>query len=400
MDNISHSLASVVIADSILKAPGFTGKSPAFKKAVFLTSFAANNLPDLDFVPAMIHRGDKVANVLMHRGFTHSFAFVPIGGLFAGLGAFLFFRRGASKDWIWRLGLVGALGILMHVFMDFLNDYGVHPFSPWRNDWFYGDTISVIEPLFWFSLIPFVYELIEKSRVRFALLALEAAMMALMIFAPYTRGWVAVCGMGWAAVAFGLQKRFKGWVPAVSMAAALLIVFGTASRIAHSRLKAMFPEERALQLIVAPAAANPFCWRLIHVSERSGDGGPYYSMRLGAMSLWPGVVHPESCFYGVSRGHDAPLTLVSDSAPKGVYWAGEFVRPVRELYDLSERSCEFARFRRFARAPFWVDLGPEKMIGDLRYDRGRGPSFSEIVLNATNGCSGSSEAIWDPPVSP
>jgi hypothetical protein len=321
--------------------------------------------------------------------------------------AALLFRRGFEKSWIWRLFFVGLLGIFTHVFMDFWNDYGVHPLSPWRNQWFYGDAVSVVEPLFWFALLPFAHELVEKSRVRWVVLVTEAALIAALLLAPFTRGWVALGGLLWAALAFGIQKKFRGVLPAVALAAMLLVLFFTESRIVHARMRAMFPGERPVQLIASPAPANPFCWKIIDVSERaeSADSqhfSPYFSERLGVISLWPAVVNPETCFYGMSREHDAPLTPVASpvaTVRPGVYWAGEFVRPVRELYELSERSCQFERFRHFARAPYWSAHGVAKYAGDLRYDRGRVLGFSQILLDAASVCGGS-EPIWEPPVAP
>jgi inner membrane protein len=39
---------------------------------------------------------------------------------------------------------------LLHMSMDFLNSYGIHPAVPVRiMRWFYGDMIFIVEPVFW-----------------------------------------------------------------------------------------------------------------------------------------------------------------------------------------------------------------------------------------------------------
>jgi membrane-bound metal-dependent hydrolase YbcI (DUF457 family) len=40
---------------------------------------------------------------------------------------------------------VAALGLLLHLGMDYLNVYGVHPFHPFDSRWRYGDMIFIVE---------------------------------------------------------------------------------------------------------------------------------------------------------------------------------------------------------------------------------------------------------------
>ncbi len=43
---------------------------------------------------------------------------------------------------------------MIHLALDFSNNYGVHPFWPVSNRWFYGDAIFIVEPWFWVVAIP------------------------------------------------------------------------------------------------------------------------------------------------------------------------------------------------------------------------------------------------------
>ena len=55
----------------------------------------------------------------------------------------------------WIIYVVASmLGVWLHIAMDALNSYGVHPFWPWNNRWFYGDTLFIIEPWLWLIILP------------------------------------------------------------------------------------------------------------------------------------------------------------------------------------------------------------------------------------------------------
>ena len=43
---------------------------------------------------------------------------------------------------------------LLHIGMDFMNNYGVHPFWPVDSRWWYGDSVFIIEPLLWAACAP------------------------------------------------------------------------------------------------------------------------------------------------------------------------------------------------------------------------------------------------------
>ena len=126
----------------------------AFRGAAWLVSAAANNLPDLDFVYVAI-TGGRLGYLLHHRGHTHTLGAAPILALLTwALVAYVWKRRGRAltrDDHGW-LGALPLGGIALHVGMDSLNDYGVHPLWPLSGRWFHGDTIFIVEPLFWVAL--------------------------------------------------------------------------------------------------------------------------------------------------------------------------------------------------------------------------------------------------------
>ena len=53
--------------------------------------------------------------------------------------------------------------------LDFTNSYGVHPFWPVDNRWYYGDAVFIVEPLLWACSAPLLFTL--RSKVTRALVA-------------------------------------------------------------------------------------------------------------------------------------------------------------------------------------------------------------------------------------
>jgi inner membrane protein len=48
--------------------------------------------------------------------------------------------------------LLSCIGVLAHVFMDFLNSYGVRLLMPFSERWFYGDALYIIDPWLYLAL--------------------------------------------------------------------------------------------------------------------------------------------------------------------------------------------------------------------------------------------------------
>ena len=148
MDNITHSLFGATVSETLWVAlPESTKRTlaPQTRRALFLASVLGNNLPDFDFLYApLMHANPQLGNLLHHRGHTHT---VPIallqGLLMLGICAFLqrvLKRFHFTKEWKW-ISWMAFLAPLTHIALDFLNNYGVHPFWPIDNTWKYGDWV-------------------------------------------------------------------------------------------------------------------------------------------------------------------------------------------------------------------------------------------------------------------
>jgi inner membrane protein len=117
------------------------------------TLVIANNLPDIDVA---VFATDTLA-MSFRRGWTHGVlaqATLPI----ALTGAMLLYDRYRKKSPSEprvvpsQILLLSYIGVLLHVFMDFTNSYGVRLLMPFSERWFYGDALYIIDPWLYLSL--------------------------------------------------------------------------------------------------------------------------------------------------------------------------------------------------------------------------------------------------------
>src|SRR4030095_2589138 len=153
MDNITHTLIGALLGETIARTTrgDSSGLSSEVRRNLLVaTSAIGSNLPDVDVLYSFI--GGKVNYLLQHRGYSHTI----VGALLLAVATFAIARwilgqRGqapSSKDLAW-LAAVLAITPLLHIGMDFTNNYGVHPFWPLFDRWFYGDAVFIAEPLLW-----------------------------------------------------------------------------------------------------------------------------------------------------------------------------------------------------------------------------------------------------------
>ena len=102
-----------------------------------LTAVIASNLPDIDIVTAATGTATYID---YHRGFTHSFLGVPFFSLIVAAGMYYFSGK------FWRTFTVALIAMATHPVLDYLNTYGLRPFSPLDDTWYYGDILYIIDP--------------------------------------------------------------------------------------------------------------------------------------------------------------------------------------------------------------------------------------------------------------
>jgi inner membrane protein len=157
MDSLTHIAIGACIGDL------FLGKKIG-KKAMLYGAIAAS-LPDIDFLAALwLNTAD---NLMAHRGITHSFLFAF--AVVAGLAFFFRHRHRVEnipiKTWLFFM----ATEILLHLFLDAFNAYGVGWFEPFSHSRFSFNSIFVADPVFsiWPGIAAFALLILNRlSRKR------------------------------------------------------------------------------------------------------------------------------------------------------------------------------------------------------------------------------------------
>ena len=231
MDNLCHTLAGAALAEAGLK------QRTRFGTAALMI---AANLPDID-VLAIVSDTPAVA---LRRGWTHG---VLAQVLLPVLLTAALIAVGRRRDTLssgppirpWMLLLLSVAGVISHVAMDWLNNYGVRLLMPVSDRWFYGDAVFIVDPWLWGILAAGVVLARRRNRPALATAALAAATVyiALMV----------------VSASAARQKVLNAWTMATGRAPA--------------------------GLMVGPAPVNPFRKSVII------DAGDYYER--GTFAWWP-----------------------------------------------------------------------------------------------------------------
>ena len=394
MDNITHTLIGTLVGEVAARAaPSDQSNLPAPLRRNLCVTLAAigSNLPDSDLLYSFF--GGKVNYLLHHRGHTHTIVIaLLLGAAVMGITRWWLKRRGLQPSRQDRLLLMGVLLFtpLLHIGMDFTNNYGVHPFWPLNDHWFYGDSVFIIEPLFWAACAPLA--VIFRTRVtQFVMLFLLAAAIGLCLFTGLVPHAIAVAYSVVVAAMLFLGRKAPAKVAlaagvALWLGATLMFVLG--AQIARSRVDAavtqQFPGSELLDRIVTPMPTNPLCWEVVTVEREGGNA----TVRRAMLALTPSLLPVDRC---LSRSHDlaisAPLIPVTAGASdKELQWHGQVSTPVEQLRSAAKTNCEAAAALRFIRAPWLAMVDGELVLGDLRYDFEPELSFAEIAINDDPKC--------------
>jgi inner membrane protein len=127
MFNTTHTFVGIAIARA------GTGK---WARNATLTAVIASNFPDIDSIAGF---WGTAAYLDHHRGITHSLIGVPIFALVVSGVMYLFSEN------FWRTYAIALIAMATHPALDYLNSYGVRPFLPWSNRWYYGDVVFIFD---------------------------------------------------------------------------------------------------------------------------------------------------------------------------------------------------------------------------------------------------------------
>ncbi|WP_430782738.1 metal-dependent hydrolase [Actinoplanes sp. G11-F43] len=405
MDNLTHTLISVLVGEAVHRTvPPSAILSDRARRGIAITVMAVGgNLPDADVIYTG-WAGSTLDYLLHHRGHTHT-----VLGAF-GLSIVIF---GVAMLW-WRfrevrpgraeIGFLAGLSILaplLHIGLDFTNSYGVHPFWPLDDRWYYGDSVFIVEPLLWACSAALLFVLPGRTAKVLIGLVLTAG-----IGLSWFTGFVPASFAALLTVQTAGLAALSRFAPArVALSAGIAVWLGLTAtfvitaRTAENRIEALladrFPAERTLDVVLTPMPADPVCREVLAI-RRTTDT---YTVRRAFHSLAPGWIPAARCagLYPTSGATTVALSPVAAAPDQEIVWAGEVTVPAGRLAALASEYCAVGALLQFARAPWAIPRGDGWVAGDLRYDREPGLGMAEVEVGPGRDECPMLPAPWTPP---
>lgn len=357
MDNLSHTVAGLLAGELLhrgLPCEADTGQH-ALRRSLMLTTCAlAGNFPDLDLILTPLLPA-PLGYLLHHRGHTHTVLYaIPQALLLAALLYLLWpaarrlLRQSAAARAGFGLALVA--GFSLHLAMDYLNSYGLHPFHPFNSGWVYGDMVFILEPVFWVAFgIPMVMTL-RWPALRWLLLAVAPVALGFFAWRGYLawQSLAALLAIGLLlAIAGGRERRPTLVMPLA--AGALGLAFVGLQSLASAQARALVakdlhmrdPNAQLLDAAMSAYPANPACWSFVAVESRADDSR--YRISRGVLSLAPGAMPVSAC----------PSAFVEQPLPirAALVLLSQRDYSLERLRRLAADDCYLHDWLRFARMP-------------------------------------------------
>jgi inner membrane protein len=393
MDNLTHSVVGLgvgaLIDRSLPAEPGVDSRR--LRSRMLLTiGCLASNFPDLDLVLTPLLDA-PLGYLLHHRGHTHTLLVeIAEAALLLALVWLLWpaARRLLRESPTARRGalLAAGAGLLLHIGMDSLNVYGVHPFWPLDPDWYYGDLVFIVEPVFWIGFGVPLAALVRSRPLRrlwLAVIALVPLAAALLGFLH----WGSLAGLlalglllawvqhrndekhGEARAARGRMALIAGLAASFAFVGLQALALQQARKVVAAELKRIDAGERVLDMALSAYPANPLCWSFATVARTGSDGAGTVHLRRGLLSVAPRLMPVSHC----------PVRIAGpalEDAPPQIAWQAEDRQPLATLRALAAGNCRVNAWMRFARAPSLAD----GVATDLRWGEPGSRNFSTISL--------------------
>ncbi|MFB3903071.1 MAG: metal-dependent hydrolase [Acidobacteriota bacterium] len=262
MDNLTHSLVAASLGRAGLseKVPGGT-----------LSLVAAANLADADAVSSF---WGTLYYLAYHRGTSHSIVGTLAFGTVLTAILWLVGRWRGHPASPAQIGLAVFLAAATHPLLDLTNSYGLRPFLPFVDRWYYGDLIFIVDPYLWLVLGGAVFLTAKRGRLGKTVWAAGAILASLvLVLAAVGLGlWVPI-GIWLAGVAVVLALKARRPVFPRRLAAgalgAVVVYWGFLALMHWLTLKEVYPQLQALYpgisheaVSATPRPANPFEWDL------------------------------------------------------------------------------------------------------------------------------------------
>jgi len=389
MDNITHSVVGLGVGELVQRSlpPEADHARQKTRHRLLLTACAvASNFPDLDLLFTHLAPA-PLGYLLHHRGHTHTLLYlVPQALLLLALlwalwpnARALLRESGAARR---GLGMALAAGFLLHIGMDFMNNYGVHPFYPFSGTWYFGDMVFIIEPVFWVAFgVPLAMAL-PSRRGRIVVLAVLPVVLLYFTMHGFL-GWASFAvlvalGAAVAALRFMHIHSRRALLLALGVVLAYVGMQASASNKARLAVTAALvlqdPQSRVLDVALTAFPSQPLCWSFTAVES----DGTTYQLRRGHLSLAPSLMPAREC----------PPALAEEAVREmpvqvpGVLLSGSWQGSVSALRTRAASDCRLSAWLRFARMP--AVSGTE--ASDLRFSSGASGNFTTLPLAAKPAC--------------
>lgn len=414
MDNLTHSLIGYTVA-KIAKHSKNEKLQNAFKDKknaffLFFISIFAANFPDLDLLYSL-YDSSSLGYLVHHRGHTHTFFFALPQTLFALFATALILKIKDKAVLIAGLVLV-FVNICLHIMFDGLNSYGIHPFYPLDNSWYYGDRIFIIEPLIWFSLLPLALTPFKKLisfKSFFVLFFLVVVALAFKIQMMTLGTSLVAVGYFLAMLYFYNKAASERAKVFSSVITTLIIILGfmveglRTEKFLYETFKedseyAHLTEEKLIEYAISPYPGNPFCWDVFVIRSNSNDRyfvglGKYQSTSVPGFSCPAGMRHKSlSDTSELSETHSALNSNLINITE--VMWNKDYQGTTSTLFNAKD-DCRLKAWFQFVRIPYLTDEGDYL---DLRFSETSDErNFTKLNLNTYTGSCVKWPAPWISP---
>lgn len=383
MDNITHSLVGYVTSKCVTstQSSSLSAKFQIKNNKFFLltSSIIAANFPDLDLIYSLFD-SSQLGYLLHHRGHTHTFIYlIPQILILVSFLSLIFKIK--DKQVLFFGVLLTSINMIFHILLDGLNIYGVHPFYPWDNTWYYGDRLFIIEPLLWFTLIPLALTPLKKKfGFRFFVILLNVAALYFAIkFSLMSVATSLILSTYFVGLVLLYDRMFERTkvVTSISLVLVFILAFLVQGERVERKLKQAFTSvrvenEKLVEIAVSPLPGNPICWNFWTV--RTLDNIYYVNTgRVKVNRLWGFSCPP------LKDKQEAVMNLKLPEN-NSILWGSHFSTDTESLF-AKKSDCRLEQWFQFARIPFVID---SHLYEDLRFSIRKGRNFTSLDLNDKN----------------
>jgi inner membrane protein len=402
MDNLTHSVVGLgvgALIDRSLPAEPDQARARTRSRMLLVIGALASNFPDLDLVLTPL-LDPPLGYLLHHRGHTHTLLAALLEATLLLALVWLLWpaaRRLQQASSSARRGalLAAGAGLLLHIGMDSLNVYGVHPFWPFDPNWYYGDLVFIVEPVFWIGFGVPLAALVRSRPLRWLWLALIGLVPLAATLLGFLQ-WGSLAGLlalglllawiqrrndkhrdehhGESRAARGRMALTAGLAASLAFVGLQALALQQARAIVAAELKRIDAGERVLDTALSAYPANPLCWSFVTVARDGKNGAGSIHLRRGMLSIAPGLSPVSHC----------PARIAGpalEDAPPQIAWQAEDRQALAALRALAASDCRVNAWMRFARAPSLAD----GVATDLRWGEPGSRNFSTLAYGQDAG---------------